>query len=211
MKYKICAISDIHGHHWKLKIPKCDFLIVAGDMEINSLLSLQDFNDWLGTIKVGVARIVVGGNHDSELQAIGQAWCEHLFTNAVYLEDKEVTIDGLKFYGSPWSPEFNNWSFMYPRRSREGRDIWKRIPENTDILITHTMPYKILDTNYNHKHCGCEILSREIFRKNIKIQIGGHLHEHGNQHMEVANIKFYNVSVLDEKYKLVNKPTTIYL
>ena len=71
------------------------------------------------------------------------------------------------------------------------------------------MPYQILDyTVFQKKHVGCEILQREIFEKKPKVVIGGHLHEsHGYEEHE--GIKFYNVSVLNEHYKLTNEPTII--
>lgn len=206
---KICAVSDTHSRHWDLIIPKCDIFVFAGDAEINSTIALHDFNDWLATINSKYGNIIIGGNHDTYVEKIGEARCKYILTNGVYLQDNGIIINDLKFYGSPRSPAFNNWSFMYPRQSKEGFDVWKNIPKNTDVLITHTMPYAILDTNRGMHHCGCEILAREIYNKNIKIQIGGHLHQEGNTFLEQDGIKFYNVSVLDEDYKLTHKPTII--
>ena len=206
--FKICAISDTHIQHYDLKIPKCDIFIFAGDAEIRALDELHMFNDLLGTINTKYC-ITIAGNHDTYLQKIGQAWCEHLFTNAIYLQDKEVTIEGLKIYGSPWTPTFMSWAFMKPRRSADLSNVWKQIPENLDILIGHGVPYKILDKSYyENEHVGCEVLQREIFNKMPKIYIGGHIHE-GHGYIEKEGVKFYNVSILDEKYKLVNKPTII--
>jgi len=109
-KIKIVAVGDTHRQHWELKIPKCDIFIFAGDGEINSLLALHDFNDWLGTIDASIAKIIIMGNHDGYAEEIGKDWCKKLFTNAIYLEDEEITIAGLKFYG------FIN----YLRRKRAG-------------------------------------------------------------------------------------------
>jgi len=205
---KIVVISDTHGQECNIKIPKCDIFMHCGDSYINSLLRLNIVNEWLGTIEAD-HRIIIAGNHDTELELIGQAWCEHLFTNAMYLQDKEVTIEGLKIYGSPWTPLFMSWAFMKPRGSYELRKLWKQIPENLDILITHGMPYKILDhSNYQHEDVGCKILRNAIFRKRPKIYVGGHIHEaHG--HLEKDGINFYNCSVLNEHYKLVNKPVIL--
>jgi len=207
---KICCVSDTHGQHLKLKIPKCDLFIFAGDANIRSLNDLHNFNDWLGTIEVNYGRICIAGNHDIELEDIGQAWCEHLFTNAIYLQDKMVTINGLKIYGSPWTPLFMSWAFMKPRGCLELRKIWKKIPQDLDIFVSHGMPYNILDyTSFEKKHVGCNILQKELLVKKPKIALGGHLHENGNQSIDKAGIKFYNCSVLDEKYQLVNAPTII--
>ena len=38
-----------------------------------------------------------------------------MFPAAHYLEDAELTIDGVRFYGSPWQPAFADWAFNLPR------------------------------------------------------------------------------------------------
>ena len=121
---KLVIISDTHGQHWKLKIPKCDLFIFAGDANIDSLISVYDFNDWLSTIDAKLARICVFGNHDTEAERMGKNWCKQLLTNAIYLENELVEIEGLRIYGSPFSPKFYNWSFMYQRCSLEAKKIW---------------------------------------------------------------------------------------
>ena len=48
-------------------------------------------------------------------------------TNCKYLEDTSTTIYGLKFYGSPWQPEFCGWGFNL-KRGRTILDKWDLIP-----------------------------------------------------------------------------------
>ena len=36
-------------------------------------------------------------------------------TNCIYLQDASVELYGLKFYGTPWQPEFGGWAFNLPR------------------------------------------------------------------------------------------------
>ncbi|MCK9544215.1 MAG: metallophosphoesterase [Novosphingobium sp.] len=208
---KICAISDTHGKENLLSIPKCDVLLCAGDYDVQTEWDLDRLNFWFGTLKNnGVKNIVfIGGNHDRALESSNKKHTDDIFTNAIYLQDSSVTIDNIKIYGSPHSPKFMSWSFMYERCSKEASEIWKRIPKDTDILLTHTMPYGILDLNSNGYHCGCDVLAREVFNKNIKIQIGGHLHENFGQSIIKNGIDFYNVSVLNQHYELVNEPTII--
>jgi hypothetical protein len=38
-----------------------------------------------------------------------------LFEQFIYLQDQACTIEGIRFYGSPWTPEFNEWTFNLPR------------------------------------------------------------------------------------------------
>jgi len=208
-KIKVCVVGDTHRQHWSIKVPKCDIFIFVGDAEIDSLLALHDFNDWLGNIKVKYGRIVICGNHDIECERIGKAWCKQLFTNAIYLENEGIEIAGLKIWGNPYTPEFMSWAYMKPRGSRDLKDIWEQVPENLDILIGHGMPYQILDwSNYEKKNVGCEVLQRVVFKKKPRYYLGGHLHEaHGK--LEKEGIQFYNVSVLDGEYNLVHEPTII--
>lgn len=205
---KICIISDTHGKDSWLDLPKCDILIHCGDFYITSLAELEYANRWFGRQKANY-KILVAGNHDTYLEHIGKDVAKSLFTNVIYLENELVEIEGLRIYGSPYSPEFNNWSFMYQRCSLEAKNIWQQIPENLDILVTHAPPYGILDRNLSDIRCGCEVLQREILKKKPKLSCFGHIHRYGGQSTTQENIDFYNCSVLDEEYKLKNKPTII--
>lgn len=107
-----------------------------------TLQNVEDFNDWLGTLPHS-HKIVVAGNHDWIFQkALGLA--RATLTNAIYLEDGGVEIDGLWFWGNPWTPTFMNWAFMLDR-GKPLHDHWQLIPENTDVLITHDPPHCIAD------------------------------------------------------------------
>lgn len=44
-------------------------------------------------------------------------------TNCTYLEDSGTVIEGIRFYGSPWQPEFFGWAF----NAKRGGDI-DRVP-----------------------------------------------------------------------------------
>ena len=55
---------------------------------------------------------------------------------------------------------------------------WEKVPDNTDILITHVPPYDVLDTTYNNKHVGSKLLRNEICNRiQPKIHIFGHNHD----------------------------------
>ena len=38
-----------------------------------------------------------------------------MLTNCRYLQDEEVVLDGVRFYGAPWQPEFCAWAFNVNR------------------------------------------------------------------------------------------------
>lgn len=203
---RIVACSDTHRSHWEIKVPEGDLFIFAGDNDITDLITLHDFNDWLGTIKAK-NKIVVAGNHDFELERIGKYECKRLLTNCIYLENEFMEIDGFKIWGSPYSPFFNNWAFMQPDNML--KEIWDTIPLETEILVTHTMPYGILDGVLPRmQSVGSLTLKDAVQRVQPYIQIGGHLHESYGQYTD-GKTDFYNVSVLDEQYQVANPCTII--
>jgi Icc-related predicted phosphoesterase len=103
---------------------------------------IKDFDDWLGTLP-HKHKIVICGNHDLCFEDNPKE-ARKLMKNAHYLEDETIEIEGLKFYGSPWQPEFHNWAFNL-NRGEEIKKKWDLIPNDTDVLITHGPPYGILD------------------------------------------------------------------
>ena len=48
----------------------------------------------------------------STREAVKPEQARGLLTNAIYLEDSGVEIDGVRFWGSPWTPTFMDWAFM---------------------------------------------------------------------------------------------------
>jgi Icc-related predicted phosphoesterase len=207
MSVKIVAIADTHRQHWNIKVPECDLFIFAGDAEINGILPLHDFNDWIGTIKASLGRVVIGGNHDSYLEFIGKNECKRLLTNCRYLENEAIEIEGLKIWGSPFSPTFNDWSFM--KYDDNLKKIWDTISYTTDIVITHCPCYGILDQVLpNDRSEGSLTLRDRIKEIRPRIHLCGHIHEGYGRYTD-GKTDYYNVSALDEMYKIVNPVTII--
>jgi Icc-related predicted phosphoesterase len=186
---KIIAISDTHQKHGKIKVPDGDVFVFAGDMT-NFNRSRQhyiSFNNWLGTLP-HLYKLCIAGNHDELFQKQPEV-ARSLMTNCIYLEDSEVVIDGVKFYGSPWQNWYYDWAFNLPKNSKELKEKWAMIPKNTDILITHSPPYQICDDDL-----GCELLTDRVFEVRPKLHIFGHIHQNGGQYKQYGNTLFYNVS-----------------
>jgi hypothetical protein len=104
-----------------------------------------------------------------------------------FLHDERIDIPDpiganfVKIYGTAWQPEFCNMGFNLPIGSEVLLQKYKLIPNGVDILVTHTPPFGILDSNFAAKKCGCVLLEKEI-KERIKprIHIFGHIHEaHG--------------------------------
>jgi Icc-related predicted phosphoesterase len=120
------------------------------------------------------------------------------------LFDNDVTIDGIKFYGSPWQPEFHNWAFNLSR-GEELAEKWEQIPNDVDVLITHGPAYGILDYAPIGGHVGCEELYRKIVEVKPKIHVCGHIHD-GYGQKTMGGIEFLNASVLNDRYEHAHKP-----
>jgi Icc-related predicted phosphoesterase len=59
--------------------------------------------------------------------------------------------------------------------------IYKRVPRDTEILLTHTPPYGILDRASRGTHAGCQTLSATLEELGqCRMHVFGHIHEaHG--------------------------------
>jgi len=200
---KIVTISDTHGMHRSLNMPVGDVLIHAGDFcSRGSLENVSEFNEWLGGLNYK-HKIVIAGNHE---------WClerepkkaEALITNAIYLKDSSVVIDGIKFYGAPWQPYFFNWAFNL-QRGAELKEKWDLIAGDTDVLITHGPPHGYLDETLEGEHVGCEELAKAVSHIKPKLHIFGHIH-YGYGSVKAGVTTFVNASTCTEGYEPVNEP-----
>lgn len=208
---KICCISDTHGKEEHLDIPECDVLVCAGDFNLSIEWDLDRLNYWFGTLKNVKNIIYVAGNHDFVLQKFNNNFIADICTNAIYLQDSSVTIEGVKFYGTPWSPFFQSWAFM------ESHDFLKenreKIPEDTDVLISHCPPYGIMDhvgmaNGDRGRSQGCVSLLNKVKLIKPKLHVFGHIHEGYGTYTDYVT-DFVNASIMDEYYNPVNKPTLI--
>jgi Icc-related predicted phosphoesterase len=127
----------------------------------------------------------------------------------VYLNDSGVTINNTHIWGSPVTPYFFNWAFNRHR----GTDInrhWKRIPPNTDLLVTHGPAFGILDVIANGNHTGDKDLLKTINEIKPKVHLCGHIHESYGS-LKRGSIRHINASLLNERYELVNPPVVFEL
>ena len=205
---KIVAISDTHGMHRQLTIPDGDVLIHSGDFAGNGSFSeFKDFCAWLGALP-HKHKIVVAGNHDRRLESTNTRDKSIAIISevATYLQDSSIVIDSVKFYGSPWQPEFCNWAFNLPR-GEALKEKWDMIEEDTNVLITHGPPHTILD-RCDGGHVGCEELLKRVDKlayNNLTHHVFGHIHE-GYGTMERLGVKMINASNCTGRYEPINKP-----
>lgn len=214
---RIVFISDTHNQLHKMQIPAGDILIHSGDATNRGTVpEIEQFEEALAKLP-HKTKIFIPGNHDWLFQR-NEETARKLLPSAIVLIDQLVEVDGLKIYGAPWQPEFCNWAFNV-RRGKDLAEIWAKIPDNTDILVTHGPAYGVLD--YVHaqtrlltiNHLGCEDLFNRIKQIQPKIHSFGHIHDtYGRQEYEWSNKKtttFVNASSCNEQYYPVNKPIVI--
>ena len=199
---KIVAVSDTHMGHSDLRLPEGDILIHAGDATyMGTIPEINEFGNWMRN-QPFKHKIFVAGNHDW-LFDHNRAYAEKLLHGITYLQDEEVTVEGLRIYGMPWQPAFNQWAFNLERNSDKMKAVCRKIPSGLDILVTHGPPILILDDKK-----GCECLMVQVAIKKPKVHIFGHIHA-GYGHEKLGPTDFYNVSCMNEDYDLVNPFTVI--
>ena len=214
MKKKITFISDTHNKHKHLTskgmgniLGSGDILVHAGDCtSMGHKHEINGFLDWFSNTDFK-HKIFIAGNHDFGFEQQTDIDQEYKDKGVIYLFDKDVTIDGIKFYGSPWQPEFHDWAFNLPR-GEELAAKWEKIPDDVDILITHGPAYGILDYAPIGGHVGCEELYRKIVEVKPKIHVCGHIHD-GYGQKTMGGIEFLNASVLDDRYEHAHKPIVV--
>jgi len=224
------CISDTHSAVDPLtKLPEGDVLVHAGDFSrVGRPEEIANFVHFLNA-QPHPYKVVIAGNHDLTLEqatfartssrlwygraadALGVdcgALKRAIESSCTYLEDSSVAIEGVNFYGSPWSPRFCDWAFNADR-GEEICEIWKRIPTNTDVLVTHGPPIGYGDECFNGFRAGCVDLLREIeTRVRPRVHVYGHVHE-GYGVRTNGETLFINASTCTLRYRPTNAPVIV--
>lgn len=203
---RLVLLSDTHTMHDKVSVPDGDVLCHAGDLALDgSAREVQQSLDWLN-LQPHSTVIAIAGNHDWAFQCNADAL---ELGRVLYLENSSCHIDGVDFYGSPVTPEFCDWAFNVPRGNAIKR-YWDAIPEHVDVLLTHGPPRGILDQSRPGKShpLGCEELLPRIEVLKPKVHAFGHIHGAYGQR-ESNGTKFFNCSVVNEVYRVVNQPHVV--
>lgn len=203
---RIVAISDTHSLHQQIEIPYGDVLIHAGDFtERGTLEEVLDFHEFFRQLP-HKHKIIIAGNHDFYFEEFPKR-ADQIFSKYHYLLDQQVTIDGVKFYGSPWQPSFQDWAFNLDRGT-EIRAKWDLIPADVDVLVTHGAPYGIGDETYMGEKIGCRDLLEAVEGISPKYHIFGHIHE-GYGRRVIGETTYINAAVCDVHYRVANPPIVI--
>lgn len=175
---RIVSTSDTHLFHRELPVPDGDIFVHAGDLcRMGSLEELADAAAWICSLP-HETKIVVAGNHDWAFAREPEAARALLGSAVVYLEDADATIGGVRFWGSPWQPEFMGWAFNLARGPALAAR-WALIPTDLDVLVTHGPPLGIGDRTAVGGRQGCADLFERTRAARPRIHLFGHLHEDG--------------------------------
>lgn len=207
-------ITFISDTHWLISdandlldlsdlLPGGPILVHAGDVSGRGTeREIRLFLKWFSSLPY-THKILISGNHDFLFEVAKPEEIKALlaeYPGITYLNDSGVTIEGIKFWGSPVTPFFHNWAFN--RWPSEIKPHWDMIPEDVDVLITHGPPFGILDkTEYTKEHVGCPQLLEKIKKIKPKVHVFGHIHEARGSHIENDTI-FINASAVTLRYDL---------
>ena len=183
-KLKIWHISDTHTFHEMLSVTKnIDIVIFSGDCSnpqntLQSSFEVLTFLKWFGQLPIK-HKIFVAGNHDVSIERKMILKNDFTDNGIIHLWDEEIVIEGMKIYGSPYTPSFGvGWAFNKDRGKLH--KVWENIPEDTDILVTHGPPKGVLDLSYSRdgklEFCGDVSLKKRIRQLQIKLVCFGHIH-----------------------------------
>lgn len=205
---RLAFISDTHGMHGKIEpesIPMdTDILVHCGDLtNVGEPDQIASFVDWAAALPCKPeAVVVIAGNHDISLDKNGfddrkkrfmprvmwgkvsVADTEQLLRSEAakrarihYLNNESVTVMGYKFFGSPESAFFFDWAFNLGR-GEPAKALYRTIPDDTDILLTHGPPVGHGDETSRGMLTGDVNLLKEIEgRVRPLISAFGHIHE----------------------------------
>ncbi|RLA66568.1 MAG: metallophosphoesterase [Epsilonproteobacteria bacterium] len=209
---KIVCTSDTH-HKFPEPETGGDIFIHCGDFSFLSPVSRNNFGvlkreyenffRYLKRIRKNFRQVIfVPGNHDFIFENFYPLIEDELEEAKItVLIDSSVTFGGIKFWGSPITPPFNNWAFSLGLENR--KELWDTVPNDTDVVITHGPPRGVLDF-CSGDNVGCASLRARLLDLQPKYFISGHVHE-GYGKDKLGETICLNVSHMDEFYNPTNK------
>lgn len=196
---RILHLSDTHGCHHQLKnLPDADIVVHSGDFTMTGTeQEALDFLNWFCDLPYAHKNFICG-NHDDCLYG---ANIDGLPENVHYLCNSGVDINGVRFYGVPM--------FMGDCiTDRQQRNI-NKIPSDTDVLITHSPAYGILDFDDSINY-GDEQLLSKVLEIKPRLHLFGHIHaQHGITTLQ--GITFSNGAIMNSDYIHLAAPSILIL
>ena len=172
---KILLVADKESsYYWDYyqpgRLSDIDLILACGDLKSNYLSFL---------VTMGHARVLyVHGNHDQTYEQRPPEGCD-------CVEDKLVTVNGLRILGLGGSAEYSGGPHQYTEREMERRirklrfKLWRA--GGVDIVMTHS-PATGYGDGEDYAHRGFECLVDLIDKYRPKYLVHGHVHmNYGSQ------------------------------
>jgi Icc-related predicted phosphoesterase len=123
--------------------------------------------------------------------------------------NESVTVMGISFFFSAYSRQFGHWAYMAEEDVLF--ELYKSIPKETQILVTHTPPFSILDNTIDGIAAGSKSLLNKLGGlPDLQYNIFGHIHEKGATRLKRDGVEYINCSILNERYEFANLPQIFY-
>ena len=199
---RVVCISDTHDRLGRIEVPGGDVLIHAGDFTMSGQgKQIKRFRREIEALP-HKHKIVIAGNHDIKFERDSDRARTLLGDEVYYLEGASVDIEGLEFYGHPWTPPFGTgWAFNEANPPMPtGRP---------DVLISHGPPRGILDiVARGGMNVGCPHLARWVATHPPLLHVFGHIHE-GYGTTRRGDTQFVNASICTLGYSPTNAPVIV--
>eukprot|EP01084_Bolivina_argentea_P319927 554969_1 len=195
-KVHIVHISDTHRKfkEFTSKIPfkkDCiNILIHSGDFSgkfeknkdetVTLPKRLVYFSQWFRNLP-HQTKIIISGNHDYVCSELTKEQIQTIVfkndKNVIYLQDEMIDVHGIKIYGTPWN---HRKRMSFGAHTSKMKRIWKMIPNNCDILVTHQPPFsEYLNKLLCKESRGNVDLWNEIINRiEPKVHLFGHDHDY---------------------------------
>lgn len=217
---KILCMSDTHGRLPNLNLQNIDLVLHAGDWTYRNKLDyigqIEDFETrflpWINNIRKKVPFYWTLGNHETFYEYLRDDTFKKDMKKSGLLLDEYTVVNGLKIWGNPWTPYFCGWGFNEYDTPQGLGEIYKKIPEDVNIIISHGPVYGIHDiVEYPHsKHAGSKELASRVKEIKPKLIVSGHLHDDANYGwIKREETLYIGASLANEKYEFSRNPITI--
>lgn len=194
---RIVTISDTHMMHERLgMLPAGDILVHCGDFTASgSEAECVKFFAWLNEQPFADI-VLIAGNHEFLAERDRNRFRQLIPDRVTYLLNEGATVQGLSFWGSPYTPAFCNWAFNSTGPELERH--WSLIPARVNVLVIHGPPLGILDETELGDNVGCGHQRVAIRQRQIDYHLFGHIHEAAGS-MRYRGTTFVNACTLERR------------
>jgi len=225
---RIAALSDTHAVYDFADAPDADLLIIAGDILMHG--NMKELKAVMLQLDMESHRwkhiLIVPGNHDFALEQFinsNLTWDKFADFNDILYYPHNMTIShkgivgilGLKIFTWSYVPNLPTWAFYMNDADILAKVAELKTSDSVDIVVSHGPPYGILDFIPGHGSVGSKTMEG-CFDFKYNLHIFGHIHEqYGKTLRDKSDIvhtnksdfrRYYNASILDEKYSIENEP-----